>query len=114
MNKQPEALRLADLLEYDAINHVGYHKPLVCASAAELRRLHSTCEELGEMVKRLTEGALATAQRTKALEANSAELLAALKQIADYTLPQFMGPHDMALNCVTTARAAIATAEEVK
>ena len=78
--KQPEALRLADLLEYDAINHVGYHKPLVCASAAELRRLHSTCSELGEMVDRLTEGALATAQRTRELEANNAELLAALKQ----------------------------------
>ena len=43
---QPEALRLADLLEYDAINNVGYHKPLVCASAAELRRLHEVNAEL--------------------------------------------------------------------
>ena len=44
--KQSEALRLADLLEYDAINNVGYHKPLVCASAAELRRLHEVNAEL--------------------------------------------------------------------
>ena len=77
--KQSEALRLADALEHDAATQKIYHRPLVDASAAELRRLHSTCEELGEMVKRLTEGALATAQRTKELEASNAELMAALK-----------------------------------
>ena len=116
MNKQPEALRLADLLEYDAINHVGYHKPLVCASAAELRRLHSTCEELGEMVKRLTEGALATAQRTKELEANNAELLAALTicvcAMQDYQAG--IGITEMFDRGERLGRAAIAKAEEVK
>ena len=79
---QPTALRLADALEHDAATQKIYHRPLVEASAAELRRLHSTCEELGEMVERLTEGALATAQRTKELEASNAELLAAQSGVA--------------------------------
>lgn len=36
------------------------------------------------------------------------ELLAALEKIAGFTLSQFMGPHDMALECVTVACDAIA------
>lgn len=36
------------------------------------------------------------------------ELLDALERIASFTMSQFMGPHDMALECVTVARAAVA------
>mgnify|MGYP003349602538 CR=1 FL=1 len=104
--KQSEALRLADALEHDAATQKIYHRPLVDASASELRRLHSTCEELGEMVERLTEGALATAQRTKELEANNAELLAALKFVIRGVPDTWEG--------VQQARAAIKKAEEVK
>ena len=35
------------------------------------------------------------------------ELLEALEKIAGFTLSQFMGPNDMALECINTARAAI-------
>ena len=43
---QPEALRLADALEHDAATQKIYHRPLVEASAAELRRLHEVNAEL--------------------------------------------------------------------
>ena len=36
------------------------------------------------------------------------ELLASLEKIAGFTLSQFMGPHDIALECVTVACDAIA------
>lgn len=45
------------------------------------------------------------------LMAQRDELLAALEKIAGFTLSQFMGPHDMALECVTVACAAIAKVE---
>lgn len=45
------------------------------------------------------------------LMAQRDELLAALEKIAGFTLSQFMGPHDMALECVTVACAAIAKAK---
>ena len=57
--KQPEALRLADALEHDAATQKIYHRPLVDASASELRRLHEV----------------------------NAELLAALKQIQNANIP---------------------------
>lgn len=46
-----------------------------------------------------------------ALIAAAPELLAALERIAGFTLSQFMGPHDMALECVNVAIAAIAKAK---
>lgn len=49
--------------------------------------------------------------RLDAAEALNAQLLGALERIAGYTLSQFMGPHDMALECVNVANAAIAAAE---
>ena len=48
---QPEALRLADALEHDAATQKIYHRPLVEASAAELRRLHKVNAELLEALK---------------------------------------------------------------
>ena len=44
------------------------------------------------------------------LIAAAPELLEALERIAGFTLSQFMGPHDMALECVLTAKAAITKA----
>ena len=41
---QSEAFRLADALEHDAATQKIYHRPLVDASAAELRRLHEELE----------------------------------------------------------------------
>lgn len=41
MNKQPEALRLAEILE-----HPGVALNVEEAAAAELRRLHTQCDEL--------------------------------------------------------------------
>lgn len=48
MSEQPEALRLADELE-DAYPNV--HTGLAPSSAAELRRLHALCEEMGEALE---------------------------------------------------------------
>lgn len=45
MSEQPKALRLADGLE-DAYPNV--YTGLAPSSAAELRRLHALCEEMGE------------------------------------------------------------------
>ena len=44
------------------------------------------------------------------LMAAAPELLEVLERIAGFKLSDFMGPHDMALECVTVARAAIARA----
>lgn len=44
------------------------------------------------------------------LETQRDDLLAVLERIAGLTLSQFMGPHDMALECVNLASAAIAKA----
>lgn len=46
------------------------------------------------------------------LMADAPELLEALERIAGLKLSDFMGPHDMALECVTIARAAITSATE--
>ena len=78
--KQSEALRLADLLEYDAINNFGYHKPLVCASAAELRRLH-------EVNERYRQECLDGVKDFLAIREVNEELLAALKQIQNANIP---------------------------
>ena len=48
MSEQPRALRLADGLE-DAYPNV--YTGLAQSSAAELRRLHALCEEMGEALK---------------------------------------------------------------
>lgn len=42
------------------------------------------------------------------LRAQQAELLEALERISGFTLSQFMGPMDMALECVDVARSAVA------
>lgn len=48
MNKQPEALRLADelLASWPVV-------PPLHPAAAELRRLHALCDELGEALERI-------------------------------------------------------------
>ena len=52
MSKQPEALRLADELdEFYKTDGIGG----VDEAAAELRRLHALCEEMGEALKRLAD-----------------------------------------------------------
>jgi hypothetical protein len=47
-------------------------------------------------------------QEVERLRAQQAELLEALERISGFTLSQFMGPNDMALECVDVARAAVA------
>ena len=49
MDKQPTALRIADLLEFSK------HYSLVHIAAAELRRLHQVNQELVEALKEIAE-----------------------------------------------------------
>lgn len=48
------------------------------------------------------------------LSAGLAELKMALERIAGFRLSQFMGPHDMSLECINVARSALAKAPEVQ
>ena len=52
MNTQPEALRLADALDYYPNNN--NFVTVVNASAAELRRLHEVNQELVEALEQIT------------------------------------------------------------
>ena len=47
------------------------------------------------------------ARRVHQLEAENARLRKALERINGFTMSQFMGPHDMALECVLVARDAL-------
>jgi hypothetical protein len=78
---KPESLRLADSLNCVTDDSCGYCQS--CVIAAELRRLHAL----------------------------NSELLEALERIGGFTVSQFMGPNDMALECCNVALSAIAKAE---
>jgi hypothetical protein len=52
MTEQPEALRLADIIEQDPTTTWGYREASH-AAAAELRRLHSVNNELAAALRRL-------------------------------------------------------------
>lgn len=76
MNTQPEALRLAKLLE-------GYYEDRFYneekAAAAELRRLHDVNQELRGAIKRIEQS---TATELSRLHALNAELVTSLERIA--------------------------------
>jgi hypothetical protein len=97
---QPEALRLADALE------CGF--PVTGSAAAELRRLHASCEDYAQHKQRQD-------QRILKLYAQRDALLEALKTLVLATKDVSVGHyneevHDIALS---TARAVIKTVENV-
>lgn len=109
MSEQPEALRLADDLEIDYVWEV-----VACKAAAELRRLHAENERLHQINQshemklsvrgyeiQIEDLRLAHAE----LRERNAELLEALKRIADPRNIHFAG------DAQVVARAAIAKAE---
>jgi hypothetical protein len=52
-DKQPEALRLAEMLEYNAASGTISNRDEETDSAAELRRLHALSHEMGEALNAL-------------------------------------------------------------
>lgn len=108
--QQPEALRLADALECAACpDDLG---AVSDQAAAELRRLRAEVRNAYATIESL-QHAVSKAQTEAARYANPRliaqrdELLAALRRIDGFTLSQFMGPHDMALECVSVASDAL-------
>lgn len=99
-DQQPEALRLAGVLE--GWPHSVSVEPALQA-AAELRRLHELSEELLAREKRWMELADIEVARCDKLQATNAQLLEALEYLLD--------PEDMSKAAVK-ARAAIAAAKE--
>lgn len=95
MNAQPEALRLADALE-------TFHNPNDKQAAAELRRLHASCEDYAQHKQRQD-------QRVLELNAQRDALLEALKD-ATKTIEHLGYP----LAAIERARAAIKAVEETK
>ena len=51
-DKQPEALRLAEMLEYNAASGTISNRDEETDSATELRRLYALCDELGEALQK--------------------------------------------------------------
>jgi hypothetical protein len=132
MTDQERALRLAERLERRRLTRwvhatgetpqaSGYVVDQDCAeAAAELRRLHAENERLHQInhaheMKLSVRGYEIQIEDLRLAHAElhdlNAELLEALERIAGFTLSQFMGPCDMALECINVARAAIARAE---
>ena len=67
---QPEALRLADALRDSVETDGEWSQEQVVAAAAELRRLHASCEDYAQHKQRQDQRVLAlTAQRDALLEA---------------------------------------------
>ena len=103
MTAQPEALRLADLL--DAHQFDEPH-----ATAAELRWLHASCEDYAQHKQRQD-------QLVLELKAQRDALLKALRRIGRYTGegPTYTTPwQGIVADLGQTARAAIASVEETK
>jgi hypothetical protein len=117
MSTQPEALRLADALQQQAVweGHYGpsYLRDLLPGAAAELRRLHAECNDLAHQLKESNE-------RNGRLIAQRDALLSALLWI-DKRCPQaFMDcplhtiHREMAHDAGAYARAAIRAVEGEK
>ena len=66
MTEQPEALRLADELEYD--HNMSYASASMWQAAAELRRLHEEVTEQGRLLSMSAERELALLARIDRLE----------------------------------------------
>ena len=106
MTAQPEALRLADLL--DAHQFDEPH-----AAAAELRRLHEENEVMRNVANRGGHIAVAMS-RIADLEAQRDALLEALKLLLSYTLACEAMLNAKPAGQIDIARAAIKAAEETK
>ena len=109
MSEQPEALRLAKMIEH---YNAGVMSQKICEdylkAAAELRRLHGVVERLLRERSINLEGGIRDTERIAKLEAQNAELLEALKGV----LEVFVKPHAETLCEVIAARAAIAKGEQ--
>ena len=51
MSEQPEALRLANLLDFNSSSGHFTTSDEEAEAAAELRRLHALCEEMGDVIE---------------------------------------------------------------
>lgn len=89
---------------------MSVHMPHHQQDYEAIERLHSRfCGDVGDSAIALQDASYRLGRERGRLEANAA-LLEALQRIAGFTMSQFMGPHDMALECVNVASAAIAAA----
>ena len=102
----------------DAVDFYGGH--LICESANEGNAIRivacfNACEGIGaeELVDiASTGGMLGPREDIARIAKQRNELAEALEKIAGFTLSQFVGPHDMALECVNTAIEALAKLEK--
>lgn len=88
----------------------GNFEVLPCGTQARLAAVEAERDALREILDDIPpiEAELAeTSDKLHAMTVERDALLAALEKIAGFTMSHFMGRHDMALECVTVARAAI-------
>lgn len=104
MSNQPEALRLADALA----DYTGCTLAQMDQAAAELRRLHASCEDYAQHKQRQDQRVLELAERALELKAQRDALLKTMKW-----LDNWMGAKPMT-ECSEKARAAIKAAEGEK
>ena len=108
MSNQPEALRLADDLIYVSKYSDSEHWNTLAETAAELRRLHASCEDYAQHKQRQDQRVLELAERALELKAQRDALLKTMKW-----LDNWMGAKPMT-ECSEKARAAIKAAEGEK
>jgi hypothetical protein len=96
--------------EHDGQWYCKTHHPPTIAAKANAREEER--DRKWRYEKSLRDKADAERAEMKRRAALFPELLEALERIGGFTVSQFMGPNDMALECVNVARAATAKAEE--
>ena len=85
MSNQPEALRLADDLIYVSKYSDSEHWNTLAETAAELRRLHASCEDYAQHKQRQDQRVLELAERALELKAQRDALLEALKGLVAWS-----------------------------
>lgn len=107
-NPQPEALRLADELEFFWGPYSGPEEPHELNAAAELRRLHAENEDFRATCDHLTRENAEQIGEIVALKEQRAELLAALRACDEAMT--YMSEYDIPLTLPAQVKAAIAKA----
>lgn len=105
---------IADTGDYDSIFEIWGGEKVIAwfggedTDEANARRLVACWNACEGIDTEYLEGDESLPHYARRLMTQRDELLAALEKIAGFTLSQFMGPHDMALECVTVACDSIA------